>query len=109
MPDPLQDPSTLAPEVKDLYQRFIIAMRKNDLNEATRLAPMVPLTSGQPGQESGPLHPGAFLRDGDHHRLIGWRARAGGHLLLRSGSGWYVVAPSGPAYEIVDAGLKPLD
>jgi hypothetical protein len=109
MSDPPHDPATLPSEIVGLYEQFVRSMRDGDLEAASRLAPSIPLTAGEPGQETGALHPEAFRMDERHHRLLAWHRRAGGQILLRSGAGWFIVAPSEHGYEIVKAGLKPID
>jgi hypothetical protein len=109
MSDPPRDPGTLPAEIVGLYEQFIRAMRADNLEAASRLAPSIPLTAGEPGQETGPLHPEAFKTDDRHHRLLAWYPRAAGQILLRSGVGWFVVTPSDHGYELVNAGLKPID
>jgi hypothetical protein len=109
MSDPPHDPAVLPAEVADLYEQFIGAMRVDDLGTASRLAPSVPLTAGEPGEETGPLYPAAFRTDERHHRLLAWYPRAEGQVLLRSGVGWFVVAPGEHGFKLVDAGLKPID
>ncbi|TQN42907.1 hypothetical protein FHU33_2318 [Blastococcus colisei] len=109
MSDPPRDLESLPTEIADLYERFVGSMRAGDLQAASRLAPSISLTAGEAGQETGPLHPQAFQTDEAHHRLLAWYPRAEGRVLLRSGAGWFVVAPGGDGYEIVDAGLKPID
>jgi len=109
MSDQPYDPATLPTEVVGLYKQFVGAMRADDLEAASQLAPSIPLTAGKPGQETGPLHPTAFQTDERHHRLLAWYPRAEGQILLRSGAGWFVVAPIEHGYELVNAGLKPID
>lgn len=109
MSEPPRDPATLPAEIADLYQRFISSMRAGELETASGLAPSVPLTAGEPGEETGPLHPGAFRTEERHHRLLAWYPRAEGQILLRSGAGWFVVGPTDQGYVLLDAGLKPID
>ena len=109
MSDPPHDPATLPSEIVDLYEQFIGAMRADDLEVASRLAPSIALTAGEPGQETGPLYPAAFRTDERHHRLLAWYPRMEGQVLLRSGAGWFVVTPGEDGYEFVNAGLKPID
>lgn len=108
-PDPSRDPAGLPAGIVNLYERFIAAMRAGDLSAASRLAPSVPLTAGKPGDETGPLHPEAFRTDERQHRLLAWYPRPEDRVLLRSGAGWFVVAPGQHGYVLVDAGLKPID
>ena len=109
MSDGPRDPKTLPAEIAEVYERFTVAMRAGDLKAAGRLAPSVELTAGIPGQETGPLHPEAFKTDERHHRLLAWYRQADGQVLLRSGVGWYFIAEGQHGYELVKAGLKPID
>ena len=109
MSDAPRDPAALPAEVIDVYEQFIGAMRSGDLEAASRLAPSIPLSAGEPGQEVGPLYPEAFQKDDRHHRLLEWYPRGEDQFLLRSGAAWFVVALSEHGYELIDAGLKPID
>lgn len=108
MSDVAHDPADLPAEIAETYERFVTALRTGDLEAASRIAPSVPLSAGEPGQETGPLHPSAFQTDERNHRLLAWYVRGEG-TLLRSGVGWYVVATGEQGCQIVEAGLKPID
>lgn len=101
--------SDVPPEVLEVYERFVEAMRAGDLDGAQELAPGVELAAGQPGEETGPLHPDAFTSDESHHRVLNFRQTGPDRYLLRSGVGYYTLERGDDGYRIVEAGLKPID
>lgn len=103
---------TSPPEpVRELYERFVDALRNRDLEAAQALAPDVPIeTEGWPYEdETGPLNVDAFGGDQRLHRIMGWEETGPESYEVGSGVGWYRIERLGDDLVIVEAGLKPVE
>jgi hypothetical protein len=101
----------LPPGVQDFYDRFVEALRRRDLKMAQDMAPDVLIeTHGWPYKnETGPLNPDAFQGDKRLHRIMFWEEAGPDTYELQSGVAYYTIRVHGGRYQIIRAGLKPIE
>jgi hypothetical protein len=106
-----EDETTLPEPVRELYERFVEALRAGDVETAHALAPDVAIeTEGWPYEdETGPINVDAFAGDPRLHRVMGWEETGPERYELGSGAGWYTIERVGDDLRIVEAGLKPVE
>ena len=99
-------------EALDLFKRFGMAMRNDDIDKARSLAPGVDIeTEGWPYEdETGPLNPDAF-RAGDprDHEVIATERLPAGGLVIRTGITYLEMERRGERLVIVRGYHKPIE
>lgn len=99
-------------EELDLFKRFGMAMRNDDIEEARSLAPGVDIeTEGWPYEdETGPLNPDAF-RAGDprDHEVIATERLPAGGIVIRTGITYLEMERRGERLVIVRGYHKPIE